>query len=327
MKKKTAPVQFELKVGDGASAPSSADPSRSSADVGALNRIHCMDFLQAERLLGDLQFDLVIADPPYNIGKSFGNNQDRMPLPQYLEWTDRWLSLCMERLSETGVAYMYGFPEILAHVAVRRPLERQRWLVWHYTNKTVPRLQFWQRSHEAILCLWRNRRPWLNIDSIREGYTENYKKAIGKPRKQTPGRFSNGAAATVYKGHENGALPRDVLKIPALAGGAGRKERWFLCRDCDGRLYPPKALPEHAKHDTFKHPTQKPMQLTRRLMLSRLAPNSGSVLIPFAGSGSECVVAQSLGLQFFACELNPEYVSFGRQWLMQDAPTPVQAIA
>jgi len=39
-------------------------------------------------------------------------------------------------------------------------------------------------------------------------------------------RFSKpGAEETTYTAHERGALPRDVLKVPALAGGAGRKER------------------------------------------------------------------------------------------------------
>ncbi len=317
---KATATQFQLEPEYPVPTPAGIDLPK-TVSSGILDQIHCMDFLQAGRLLDGLQFDLVIADPPYNIGKSFGTDrndaplQDNMPLQDYLEWTDRWLSLCMEYLSETGVAYIYGFPEILAHVAVRYPLDRQRWLVWHYTNKTVPGLKFWQRSHESILCLWKSKRPALNIDPIREGYTENYKRAIGKTRKQTPGRFSRGTAATRYNGHENGALPRDVIKIPALAGGAGRSERWFLCRDCGEQIYPPEELPKHEKHDTLKHPTQKPLQLTRRLMLSRVTENSGRVLIPFAGSGSECVAAQTLGLQFFACELNPQYVSFGRQWL------------
>jgi len=39
------------------------------------------------------------------------------------------------------------------------------------------------------------------------------------------GRFSNGNKETIYKAHEGGALPRDVIKIPALAGGAGMSER------------------------------------------------------------------------------------------------------
>ena len=32
------------------------------------------------------------------------------------------------------------------------------------------------------------------------------------------------------------------------------------------------------------------------------------VVIPFAGSGSECVAAQKMGVEFIGFEINPEYV-------------------
>lgn len=281
-----------------------------------LNRIHCGDFLAKSHLLGRYKFDVIIADPPYNIGKDFGNTSDKQNLSDYILWSHEWLDVCMKHLKNTGVAYIYGFPEILAHIAVKYPLDKQRWLVWHYTNKTVPTLKFWQRSHESILCLWKDKRPNLEIDKIREGYTDSYKKCIGKVRKETKCRYSRKGKKTIYNGHENGALPRDVIKIPALAGGAVYKERWFLCRDCGNKLYPPNKLSEHKNCNVLKHPTQKPMKLTQRLLLSAI--NGSGVLIPFAGSGSECVVAKSLGSRFFATEINKEYVSLGRKWLKYD---------
>ena len=57
------------------------------------------------------------------------------------------------------------------------------------------------------------------------------------------------------------------------------------------------------------------MELARRLILSRVNGDGGRVLIPFAGSGSECVAAQELGLEYVGIELNPEYVDFASQWL------------
>ncbi len=277
------------------------------------NRIHTGDFLTKSKLLGRRSFDVVIADPPYNIGKDFGNDSDRQSLRDYIDWTQQWIDVCMRRLSSEGIMYVYGFPEILAHIAVNYPLEKQRWLVWHYTNKAVPTSKFWQRSHESILCLWKDKRPALYVDEIREEYTDNYKKCIGKERKETKCRFNGRGKKTVYNGHDNGALPRDVLKVPALAGGAGRKERWFLCRDCGNKIYPPSELNQHRDCDILKHPTQKPMELTGRLIKS--VANGKGVLIPFAGSGSECVVAQQLGHRFFATEINREYAEFGNKWI------------
>jgi site-specific DNA-methyltransferase (adenine-specific) len=58
------------------------------------------------------------------------------------------------------------------------------------------------------------------------------------------------------------------------------------------------------------------MALTQKLLLSVLTPqDQGQVLVPFAGSGSECVVAQGLGLDFLGIELNPDYVAYAKQWL------------
>jgi len=33
------------------------------------------------------KFDVIIADPPYNIGKDFGNNNDYMELQNYIDWS------------------------------------------------------------------------------------------------------------------------------------------------------------------------------------------------------------------------------------------------
>ncbi len=278
-----------------------------------MNKIHHGDFLRVSKKLRAEKFDVVIADPPYNIGKDFGNDSDSRSLPDYIDWTKRWISICFNHLADNGVIYIYGFAEILAHIAVQYPLDKQRWLVWHYTNKTVPSSQFWQRSHESILCLWKNKRPNLNIDAIREPYTKTYERCIGKTRRETKGRYSRNGQTTIYNGHEKGALPRDVIKIAALAGGAGNKERWFVCKDCGNRLLDPAEMKNHSGHAIIQHPTQKPMALTRRLLLS--VGRGQSALIPFAGSGSECVVAKQLGFSFFAAEINKDFVSLGRKWL------------
>lgn len=263
-------------------------------------------------------FDVVIADPPYNIGKDFGNNQDAMPLAEYVRWSEAWIRQCRRLLAPGGVLYVYGFPEILAHVAARYAPERQRWLQWHYTNKAVPSGKFWQRSHESILCLWREDegRPALEIDRIREPYTEGFLNgAAGKERAGTRSRYGREGRRTVYAAHEGGALPRDVIKLPALAGGAGVVERWFLCRDCGGRLFAPGEMGAHRGHDVVKHPTQKPKELTRRLLRSRANGAAARVLVPFAGSGSECVVAKEEGIGYLGIEINPVFADFARQWL------------
>ncbi len=287
------------------------------APLRNMNLVHCNDILPALETIKDHNvFDVIIADPPYNIGKNFGNNSDRQTLAEYLKWCDQWIGECL-RLAKSGAPiYIYGFPEVLAHVAVRYPIEKQKWMVWHYTNKTVPALKFWQRSHESVLCLWKDKKPTIHIDAVRENYTETFlNNAAGKVRKETYCRYGTNGKKTLYQANPKGALPRDVLKVPALAGGAGYSERWFYCKSCK-RLCQPNEAEAHRVHDVIRHPTQKPLALSIKLISSG-ATAGDSVLVPFAGSGAECVAAQRLGVNFFATEINQDYVCLANAWLKQ----------
>lgn len=272
-----------------------------------LNKIICGDALRELKKLPDASIDVIIADPPYNIGKDFGNNTDKRELTEYIIWSNQWIQECIRVMKPTSTLFVYGFSEILAHLSVEIPLQK-RWLIWHYTNKNMASVSFWQRSHEAIICAWKEK-PIFNTDEVREPYTEGFLNgAAGKIRTgKSIGRLSRKGIDTVYHAHENGALPRDVLKIPALAGGAGMIERWFLCRTCD-KVCAPRALKQHAAHNILKHPTQKPLELTKRLLQSALPKKDAVVLVPFAGSGSECFAVKQLGKSYVGFELNPDYV-------------------
>ena len=241
---------------------------------------------------------IIIADPPYNIGKDFGNDSDKQPMDEYLIWCEKWIKECLRVLKPNGTMFIYGFSEILALILSKVPHSvNRRWIVWHYTNKNVPSLNFWQRSHESIIVLWKSDKVF-HRDDIREAYTEGFLNgAAGKERKATKGRFSKGDKTTTYTAHANGALPRDVIKVAALAGGAGMNER-------------------------VNHPTQKPMGLCDKLLRScKQPPTDGYVLVPFAGSGSECLAAKNLGLPFVGIELNPEYVKLINERLEEKTQT------
>ena len=240
------------------------------------------DCIKGMKKLAAESVDIIICDPPYNIGKDFGNKSDKQEMSQYLKWCDEWIAECIRILKPKGTLYIYGFSEILSFIHVRIPIN-VRWIVWHYTNKVTPSLNFWQRTHESILCCYKEK-PIFNKDDVREPYTDTYlKNAAGKVRKATKGRFSNGTKETTYTAHEKGALPRDVIKISALAGGAGKKER-------------------------VNHPTQKPLELCIKLIKASKNTDDTLLVVPFAGSGSECLAALNENINFIAYEINPEYV-------------------
>ena len=249
--------------------------------------IHHKDCIAGLKELVDNSADIIICDPPYNIGKDFGNDTDKQQFDEYLLWCDAWIAECIRVLKRTGTLYIYGFSEMLAYIRTRINIQ-VRWLVWHYTNKVSPNLHFWQRTHESILCCTKGLSVF-NRDAVREPYTDAYKKTGGKKRAGTKGRF--GSKETVYTVHPDGALPRDVLKIPALAGGAGKKER-------------------------VDHPTQKPMELCEKLIRASMNTDNHTLLVvPFVGSGSECVAGKNLGIDVIGYEVNEAYVELARSRL------------
>ena len=257
------------------------------------------DVIQILPTLESDSAQIIIADPPYNIGKDFGNNSDKQPMDEYLLWCENWIKNCLRILKPNGTMFVYGFSETLALILSKVPYHiNRRWIVWHYTNKNVPSLNFWQRSHESIIVLWKSDKVF-HRDDIREAYTDGFLNgAAGKERKATKGRFSKGDKKTIYKAHANGALPRDVIKIPALAGGAGMNER-------------------------VNHPTQKPLALCDKLIRScKQDATDGYVLVPFAGSGSECLAAKNIGLPFVGIEINVDYVNLINDRL-KDKPSDV----
>ena len=252
--------------------------------------IHC-DCIIGMQNIRDSSVDIIICDPPYNIGKDFGNNSDKQSLNDYLDWCDKWLNECIRILKPRGTLYIFGFSETLAYIRIKIDIN-VRWLIWHYTNKTTPSLKFWQRSHESILCCYKNS-PVFNTDDVREEYTRQFvTNLVGKTRTNTKGRFSDGTKTTTYTAHQNGALPRDVIKIPTLAGGSGKNER-------------------------VDHPTQKPLELCEKLIKASINKNEHTfVVVPFAGSGSECVAAKKYAnVSFIGFELNTDYIDICKKRL------------
>lgn len=49
------------------------------------------DSLAEMKKLESERFDLIVADPPYNLGKNYGNNHDDKGIDEYLAFSRSWL--------------------------------------------------------------------------------------------------------------------------------------------------------------------------------------------------------------------------------------------
>lgn len=115
-------------------------------------------------------FDLIIADPPYNIGKDYGNNHDEKSFDEYLHFSRSWLNEAYRLLKPTGTIYVFmGFRFIsYLYDILHRELGMlfNSWIVWHYTQGMGKTRGFSPR-HDDILMFTKSRKFIFNLDNIR----------------------------------------------------------------------------------------------------------------------------------------------------------------
>lgn len=221
------------------------------------------------RTLPSDSFAIVIADGPYGLGLK---GVDWDTVPDYGSWIEEAVRV----LVPGGILYVFGAPAILVEYWHRFPAPKDM-LIWFITNKTFPKLNWWQPAFDMIVATSKGA-PRFHRDQVRGDYSAIYKKLLGKPRPASPGRF--GVEPSIYADN-GGTLAKDVLVGPALIGRYGAAER-------------------------VGHPTQKPLWLMEKLILSTTKPGE-PVLDLFAGAGTTSVAAARLGRKWLAIERDPGY--------------------
>lgn len=246
-----------------------------------LNKIHIYDCVDFMAQVEDESVDLVIADPPYNLKKDFGNQSDHWKdVNSWLEWSKSWIDGCIRILKSSGSIFIYGIHHYLCYIhcyLYEKGLKYQRQIIWYYENgfssyKTL------NAFYEPIL--WFTKSDKFTYHEIREPYKsqDRIKNKIVKNGK-------------VWQPNPNGRLAGDVWQIPTLAGKRFADEK-------------------------VDHPTQKPLLLTNRLVL-HFSNDGDLVFVPFAGSGSECVSCLRNNRNFLATEINPSYVNIAKKRLSE----------
>jgi site-specific DNA-methyltransferase (adenine-specific) len=86
-----------------------------STDLGAVFHTDCM------KLLGEIQdgqIDTVFADPPFNLGKDYGNGKDKDNLEngRYLNWCRGWIDECVRALKPGGSMFVYNLRSVASRL-------------------------------------------------------------------------------------------------------------------------------------------------------------------------------------------------------------------
>lgn len=219
--------------------------------------------------------DLIFADPPYNIGKTFGNFKDIWSSDEeYAKWCYQWLKLCIDKLKPSGSLYVMTSTQSMPFIDlwIRSHLTILSRIVWHYDSSGVQAKNYYGSLYEPILFCVKNPKNYVfNASDIQvEAKTGAIRKLIDY-RKEIP---------TPYK----------TTKVPG--------NTWYIPRV----RY---RMPEYEEH-----PSQKPEALLERII--KASTNEGDIVLdPFGGTFSTCAVAQRLGRKSIGIEMQEEYIKIG----------------
>lgn len=245
------------------------------------DRIVLGDCIEGMRQLPPSTFKLIVADPPYNLNKDFGAWKESERKAEWRDWTRAWLSETKRVLAEDGNIFVYGIHHHMCWVQCMMyelGFIYRRQIIWNYENGFAG---YGKRSLNATYepLLWFSQSDKYIFHPIREPYKsqERLRHKITKNGK-------------VWVPNPEGRMAGDIWAFPTLAGRRFRDEK-------------------------VDHPTQKPLSISRRIVRHFSNPND-IVLVPFAGSGSECVAALSEGRRYLGFELNPDYIDIAESRLV-----------
>lgn len=215
---------------------------------------NAIDFLKQ---VPDSSVQLILIDPPYNIDVASWDNYEN-----YMDWAKEWISQIERVLTDDGNFVIFGgfqyqdeaktgdLLEIMHYLRHNTKLRFVNFIVWYYKTGMSAQ-RFFANRHEEILWYAKSKKYYFNLDDVRILFDEETKRRYKKDKRLNPESI------------DKGKNPTNVWEIERLIGNA--KER-------------------------VGHPTQKPLEVIRRLVKGLSYP--GSIVMDFfAGSGTTGIVA------------------------------------
>lgn len=150
--------------------------------------IKCGDAISLLKELPDNSINLIVADPPYNLGKDYGNNHDLKGFDDYLEFTRQWTSEAKRVLKNDGSIYVFMGVRFISYLYDILDREQElffnSWVVWHYTQGLGKTKGFSPR-HDDILVFNKTKNFKFNLDDVR--VPQKYYRARNNMRGANPG--------------------------------------------------------------------------------------------------------------------------------------------
>jgi len=237
------------------------------------NKIICGDAFQALKKLPAQNFDLLFADPPYNLTKNFGENSFRQTSPDdYETWLDSWLADTVRLLKPTASIYICG--DWRSSSAIQRIGTK------YFTLRN--RITWEREKGRGANKNWKNASEDLWFFTVTDDYFFDAE-AVKIKRKVIAPYTENGE-------------PKDWEKS---AGGNFRLT-------APSNLWTDLTVPFWSMPENTAHPTQKPEKLLAKIILASTR-ETDLILDPFAGSGTTAVAAKKLKRDYVGIECDEHF--------------------
>lgn len=201
--------------------------------------------------------DCIFADPPFNLGKTYGNGEvnDALGKEEYLNWSYSWLDECVRVLDVGGALFVYILPKWGYHFATH--LEEKAMLFRHWIavsmKGTFPRGNKLYPAHYGLLY-----------------FTKGEPKTFNRVRVPIPTCRHCGKEIKDYGGHRKYLNPKGLNLTDIWEDTSPARHRKFKTRWHVNEL--------------------KPMIPGRCIEIST---NPGDILVdPFGGGGSSYLAAE-----------------------------------
>ena len=262
------------------------DPRRFLADAAwRVVRANVLDFLPR---IADKSVDLIFADPPYFLsnngttcrsGRRVSVNKGQWDVSQGLkadhEFNLKWLRECQRILKPSGTLWVSG----TQHVIFSLGFAMQE-LGFHFLNTIT-----WYKPNASPNLACRT-------------FTHSTELLIWAAPERGP-RLLHTFHYHEMRAQAGGKQMRDLWPIP---DGEGCHLVWNI------------PTPGRREKASGYHPTQKPLELLDRVIISSSSPGD-IVMDPFAGSSTTGVAAILRGRKFLGVEVNEEYVELSERRL------------
>jgi len=285
--------------------------------------------------------DLVLTDPPYNIGKAKWDK-----IPNYIEWCGKWFIECQRVLKDNGSFYwwhndMVQIAQLMEWLRANTGFVFNSFIVW---DKGDFRALSWKNPSEdnnlrswfntCEYCLFYTFQDETGLDTVMldtnnfptmRRYFKGLQEYTGLNKKQIIDRIGQNADHCFRWSSSQWDMPTpetyrqlvDAFEINKWGGFREyedlRREYESLRQEYESLRYTHNLDTNHnnvwrsrERNNSKQHPTQKPIDLMERIVKTS-SKEGGIILDPFMGSGTTLVAAKQLGRKAIGIEIEEKY--------------------